>query len=602
MYLKSIELENTGPIDSLAIQFHEGEGNPKPTVIVGENGSGKSIVLSHIVNGLICAKQEVFEDGEVEKGKVYKMRHPQYIKSGSNYSYCRVDFSSNLRVIEWQLVTTRSKFEENFGFTPMNGDWNSIIPNEASRFWTNFSQHRDDTEKLIKNQCALYFPVNRFEEPGWLNIESLTTRAKYSELKRIQGYSNRNLICASPLKENRDWLLDLLFDRFAFELKTPIRAIPQGEQQAQLVLQVFDGFKGQSSSIYEAVLKLLRVILRVEGNIRLGFGNRRNRQIAIVKNETPWIPNLFQLSTGEVLLSNLFLSILRDYDLSHSKFDSLEDVQGVVVIDEIDAHLHTGHQMNVLPELIASFPKVQFIVTTHSPLFVMGMVKKFGDDGFNIVDLPKGNRIAASDFSEFVAAYNAFKETEKYREEIATELTQSSTPIVFVEGDYDVRYLERAADLLGKRNVLGKVRVKAAGGFGNLDKMWKDYNNPISSVVPGKIILLYDCDIKRNNADCNNVYRRVMPSIDGNPIAVGIENLFSRKTIEGLEAVNTRFIDLTPETVRRVRGEDVVIVESRSVNRDEKGNMCTWLCENGQQEDFVGFAAVFSIIEDIVEA
>jgi hypothetical protein len=30
--------------------------------------------------------------------------------------------------------------------------------------------------------------------------------------------------------------------------------------------------------------------------------------------------------------------------------------------------------------------------------------------------------------------------------------------------------------------------------------------------------------------------------------------------------------------------------------------MCTWLCENGQQEDFVGFAAVFSIIEDIVEA
>ena len=93
-----------------------------------------------------------------------------------------------------------------------------------------------------------------------------------------------------------------------------------------------------------------------------------------------------------------------------------------------------------------------------------------------------------------------------------------------------------------------------------------------------------------------------MPSIDGNPIAVGIENLFSRKTIEGLEAVNTRFIDLTPETVRRVRGEDVVIVESRSVNRDEKGNMCTWLCENGQQEDFVGFAAVFSIIEDIVEA
>ncbi len=51
MYLKKIILENVGPIENLEFmpQF-SGEGNPKPIIVVGENGSGKSIFLSHIVN------------------------------------------------------------------------------------------------------------------------------------------------------------------------------------------------------------------------------------------------------------------------------------------------------------------------------------------------------------------------------------------------------------------------------------------------------------------------------------------------------------------------------------------------------------------------
>ncbi|UDI90602.1 AAA family ATPase [Pseudomonas sp. IAC-BECa141] len=46
------------------------------------------------------------------------------------------------------------------------------------------------------------------------------------------------------------------------------------------------------------------------------------------------------------------------------------ELMGVVLIDEIDAHLHISLQRKILPFLIKSFPNVQFIVTTHSPFVV----------------------------------------------------------------------------------------------------------------------------------------------------------------------------------------------------------------------------------------
>jgi predicted ATP-binding protein involved in virulence len=47
------------------------------------------------------------------------------------------------------------------------------------------------------------------------------------------------------------------------------------------------------------------------------------------------------------------------------------ELEGVVFIDEIDSHLHISLQRLILPFFIESFPKVQFIVTTHSPFVLM---------------------------------------------------------------------------------------------------------------------------------------------------------------------------------------------------------------------------------------
>jgi hypothetical protein len=456
-------------------------------------------------------------------------------------------------------------------------------------FFSTFHNHSDSVASLFKRQCCLYFPVDRFEDPAWLNIHNLKSKANYSELKHISRYSNRNIISTSPLKQNKDWLLDLIFDRQAFEIQTLQFPVSPAPNQPPIPISIFAGYSGQSTKIYNAVLEVLKVVLRGSGNIRLGAGTRKNRQISVMKDECVWVPNLFQLSTGEIQLLNLFLSIVRDYDLSEGQFNDLGDIKGIVIIDEIDSHLHTIHQKEVLPELIASFPNIQFIVTTHSPLFLMGLEEKFGSENFSIFNMPDGEQVAATDFSEFNTAYKAFKETTRHREEIRKELERHTKPIVFVEGDYDIRYLRKAAELLDKTEFLEKIQLKDGGGCGNLDKIWKGYDNSISEIIPNKIILLYDCDTKKQDTNRGLVYKRAIPSIFHNPISIGIENLFAADVIQKIEYKNPQFVDTQEQLTRRVRGKITTCPAVKSVNKDEKGNMCKWLCENGTTDDFANF-------------
>ncbi|MFN9941826.1 MAG: AAA family ATPase, partial [bacterium] len=90
--------------------------------------------------------------------------------------------------------------------------------------------------------------------------------------------------------------------------------------------------------------------------------------------------------------------------MSGASLSSIEDVRGTVVIDEVDLHLHADLQCSLLPSIIKLFPKVQFILTTHSPLFLLGMKDEFGADGFQILALPRGDQIDVEEFEEFHSA------------------------------------------------------------------------------------------------------------------------------------------------------------------------------------------------------
>jgi len=84
-----------------------------------------------------------------------------------------------------------------------------------------------------------------------------------------------------------------------------------------------------------------------------------------IKKDGIWF-RIEQLSAGEKQLLQLFLLVCAEV----SKRQNFLAMGMIVVIDEIDLHLHPRWQRNLLPALMETFPEVQFIVTTHSPLIV----------------------------------------------------------------------------------------------------------------------------------------------------------------------------------------------------------------------------------------
>ena len=606
MYAKRIQVLNYGPIGQLDITLPFEGDVPKPVVLVGENGSGKSILLSHIVNGLMAAKGIVYsETPEVETGKVYKLRSNFYIKSGSDYYFARVDFEDDLFMGEIRSVPQKQEYADNpTGLR--EGDakdaWDRMNSDDHEHLIGNIdSNSKNKIEAIFAKNCVLYFPPNRYEEPAWLNEENLKARAQYMDLKRREGQTNRKIIDYSPLHENQNWLFEVIYDRSAFELQTrPINYPLPKESNVSIPLPVFLGYLGDATSTYEIALQIIRNITR-NTNARFGIGKRNNRVVSLQSEKGSIVPNIFQLSSGESSLLNLFLSILRDFDLCNASFSSAADIRGVVVVDEIDLHLHAVHQHEILPELIRMFPNIQFVVTTHSPLFVLGMHKAFGEDGFALYRLPHGHQISPEEFNEFGDAYQAFTRTGMFANDIRKAIETAQKPIVFVEGATDQKYLQKAAKLLGQEELLERLEIRDGGGKDNLRKIWNHFRPPLADIVHQEVVLLFDCDYQ-GKANCNrgSLFRRTVPlqPEPDHPVQKGIENLFAKCTLEKARQHKQVFIDVVGVHQKTERGNTETVPEKWAVNKDEKTNLCDWLCEHGTLEDFQRFEMVFQLIEE----
>jgi predicted ATP-binding protein involved in virulence len=80
--------------------------------------------------------------------------------------------------------------------------------------------------------------------------------------------------------------------------------------------------------------------------------------------------DLMQLSDGYKTLLGLVIDLSMRMGLANPHLDDPLSAEAVVMIDEVDLHLHPSWQRRVLADLLRTFSNTQFIVTTHSPFIV----------------------------------------------------------------------------------------------------------------------------------------------------------------------------------------------------------------------------------------
>ena len=477
MYLTDIVLRNVGPIEALALTPRfRADGSPIPLVLVGPNGAGKSLTISLLVDAIVEAKKHAWTTmPEVAPNQYLKIMSKSYVRTGSDYSLSQVKFKIDGGSFVCNELASRlepNAFREKYPELQIDGRPIPSTFDEAG--FLKEVLPTGDIKQAAKQNILLYFPYFRYERPAWLNADSGTSLGLRDKLA---GITKESVFQVDVVERISTWLLDVVLDREIYE-KQLVKAQIPGFSNA--VVDVFTGYEGPNAHSVTLIQEVLLAMYSMrDGTItgaRIGINRKTTRQVCMFVSrgaaEELVAGSVAQMSSGELMILSLCASIIRAYDLQNAQpAAALSDIKGVVLIDEIDLHLHVVLQKEVLPKLIGMFPGVQFVLTTHSPFFMLGMEDK-GDDAVDIISMPIGAKIATEDFSEFRAAYDLFVEkNQQFKsgyEAISGQLAKTTRPLIVTEGKTDWKHMKSALS-----------RLQASGRYTNVDIDLLEYEDDI---------------------------------------------------------------------------------------------------------------------------
>ncbi|WP_270517535.1 AAA family ATPase [Megamonas funiformis] len=567
MYLKHMIYENIGPIDRIDIKPSFDEKNePIPMIVVGENGTGKSILLSNIVDSLYELAAKYYTNACISEyfgHQYYKIISPQQIKIDKTYMYSYLKYeeyeNNTLKPIEYIFKSGNYSLDDLFKKNNIQNQflWNA---NNLNNDFKEVMFNLNNVQDIFTNNVICYFGPNRYEAPHWMG-EQYYLMQEYEHLT-IMNKSNAKLITPITVKnvtkETLQWLLDVIADSKI----DPIifQSIQNNSSNLNDALQKLSSFHQNLQVIYTTRYHLEEIMSIILGQPIFFDLNYRNTSasrfnIKNRKTQKPIVETLDSLSTGQLALFNIFATIIRYADINDmSKSIDISKITGIVIIDEIELHLHSSLQKNVLPKLIKIFPKVQFIITTHSPLFLLGMEEAFSSDKYDIYQMPRGEKISVERFSEFNKAFQFYSQTNKYHDEIKKAISKTKKALVITEGSTDWKHLKAAFNNL-------KSNTQYSSLFDNLDFDFLEYQpsdfnmgaDTLASMCENfsrikqerKLIFIADRDIEKINKKLssenheyknwgNNVFSFILPLPDFRKDTpnICIEHLYTDKEIK----------------------------------------------------------------------
>jgi hypothetical protein len=328
MYLTRFALQNIRAIEALEWEVPL-RSAPGWHVILGDNGSGKSSVLRAIALGLVGPRQAMALQQDWER----------WLREGKSGS-------GNLGSIELTLVPD-SKLDKPVGKTSRAQPRKLELALELFPWGPHGrlsdSPLREEPPNPVWARrpgwfCASYGPFRRFTG-GDEKYEKLFSTAP--QLARHLSVFDESV----ALTEGLRWLQQLKFKQL------------EDDSEGDLLEPLMEFINQPDFLPHQVRLKHIssREVLFVDGN-----GYR--------------VP-VEELSDGYRSILSMTFELIRQLAATygpkrvfHPKDPTKVDVPGVVLIDEVDAHLHPTWQRRVGLWFRQHFPKMQFIVTTHSPL------------------------------------------------------------------------------------------------------------------------------------------------------------------------------------------------------------------------------------------
>lgn len=370
MYLKKLHISNFRCFRDYTIEFA-----PGVTVLFGKNGSGKSTLIHAIHKALSFAfKNDKVEEGELTLSSGFPSLRPnQYRKkedivrdekSGLSLPYICIHAEADFleTTLDWDMYALTSTFAlqpskyktaykllmsriKETGTFPVFAYFSDSFPHISTKAST-----LSKTQLSLRNLGYLGWDDETAYSDLWITrltkIWTIWNRAKMNVMQEESALATCEKLKASGDINENEYREDVDLHRARLEN----------------ALKDFNKYNPEISSIRECLVNFSKKLPGID--VQNVFVSVYEEDGLCLETKDGQNPPFEKLPAGYKRIFYMALDIAyRSYILNGTT-----DSEGIVVIDEIDLHLHPALEQVILQCFQETFPNIQFIVSTHSPL------------------------------------------------------------------------------------------------------------------------------------------------------------------------------------------------------------------------------------------
>lgn len=346
MHIEKLHIQNFRGLQEIILNF------PKSNlaVLIGINGAGKSSILDCMA---IMLAQFVARLRNSKKVEVRLTENDINIDSSSTDNTITILTGQGERLY-WRMVQERV-YKQN----PSNYDEIKIY---IKRLQDSLKSHPDFNLPVM-----VYYQTQRMVLKNPYTFKSKgSNKAKKEVHSQFYAYEKAFSTGVNDFQDFFDWFKE----EEDYENEIRLRENRNYRNtKLEIIRRAIQNFLEIFSNSHFSDLRVVRAIADRD----FSFDQISSQpSLTITKNSQNL--RLEQLSDGEKMLLMLVTDLARRLAIANpSSSDDALSGEGIVLIDEIDLHLHPQWQRTVIRSLTQTFPNCQFIVTTHSPQVLSGV-------------------------------------------------------------------------------------------------------------------------------------------------------------------------------------------------------------------------------------
>ena len=308
------------------------------TVLVGKNGSGKSTVLDGLATGLssFFLGMPGSTSGSISQSDVRTVSYAIGSRMERQAQYpARIVCQGilNGEGLSWARARNTDEGRTTYGEA-----------DQLAKTAKTLYQRIQTGDISVKLPILAYYGTGRL----WAKKKERKETVKVPQNSRVAGYAD----CLDAISHEKR--MDQWFEQMTYLELQENRPIPELEAVRRAILTCFN----QSGN---AMLHATRCIFNV-----------KTHEIEVTyetKEHHTEVHAISEMSDGYRNMLSMVADIAYRMALLNPQLleNVTEETEGIILIDEIDLHLHPSWQRQIVRTLKTVFPKVQFIVTTHAP-------------------------------------------------------------------------------------------------------------------------------------------------------------------------------------------------------------------------------------------